>query len=148
MDFLIAQGISTAQNGLIHTLAIWLDDHIKGDFVRERKEKAVHRFYRSITDNLRERKYQRIKWDKKRRLPPSYKNNSKAIDEIANKVLYQIKEMSFEQGLAVIGELYAAWILTCPEFMIRNSSQYKELISSGTEAELIDLMLQYLDMYD
>jgi hypothetical protein len=147
MDILITDGIGAAQNGLIHSMALWLDDHIKGELVRERKEEACQRFYKSVTACVQQKKYQRRIWGEKQLLPLFKKDQVKAIDEISSKVLRQIKEMSFEQGLDFIAELYAAWILTCPEIMMRNSSQFKSSITTGSESELINLMLQYLDIY-
>jgi hypothetical protein len=147
IDILINHGIDAAQNGLIQSLAFWLDDHIKGVFVRERKEEACLRFYKSVMNGVQEKKYQRRIWDKEQKPPLFKKNRAKAIDEISSKVLWQIKELSFEQGLDFIAELYSAWMLSCPGILMRNSSMFKESITTGSESELIDLMIRHLVFY-
>lgn len=146
MDDLITHRILAIQNGIIHSLAIWLDNHIRGEFMEKRKREAGARFYEWVMNFVRQSHFQRKIWDESQNLP-SDKNEWKASQEISRKILGQMNGMSFEQGLEFIALIYAAWILSCPAFMIKNSPQYKGSISTGTETELIDLMLRYLDIY-
>jgi hypothetical protein len=146
IDNFIAQGVSATQNGLVHTLAIWLDNNIQGEFVQERKQEAGRKFYELVSDFVEQRYYQRKKWNENQK--SSYdRNESEASLEISRKVLAQINELPFEQGLKYIANLYAAWILACPTTMMRVSSEYKNSISTETETELIGLMFRYLDFY-
>jgi hypothetical protein len=146
MDDLVAHGIGASQNGIIHSLAIWLDPHIRGEFAEKRKREAGTRFCEWIMKFVRQSHFQRKIWDESQRLP-SHKNEWEASQEISRKILGQMNGMPFEQGLEFIALIYANWILSCPAFMIKNSPEYEGSISTGTETELINLMLCYLDIY-
>jgi hypothetical protein len=126
VDDLIAHGVGAAQNGIIHSLAIWLDNNIQGEFADKRFQPKI--------------------WDESQNLP-SCKNEWEASLEISSKILGRINGISFEQGLEFIALIYAAWMLSCPAFIIRNSPQYKGSTSTETETELIGLMFRYLDIY-
>jgi len=144
VEYFIVHGVSVTQNGLIHTLAIWLDKNIQGEFTQRRKQEAGSKFYKFVSNFVGQRKYQRKKWDESQKLPSS--NNEWAASlEISNKILVQINGLPFEHGLEFIANLYAAWILSCPAIIIRASSEYKESISTENETELIELMFRYLD---
>jgi hypothetical protein len=140
----IAHGVSVTQNGLIHTLAIWLDKNIQGEFVQRRKQEAGSKFYKFVSNYVGQRKYQRKKWDESQKLPSGNYEWTASL-EISNKILAQINELPFEYGLEFIANLYAAWILSCPAIIIRASSQYKGSISTENETELIEQMFRYLD---
>jgi hypothetical protein len=66
----IAHGVSVTQNGLIHTLAIWLDNNIQGEFVQKRKQEAGSKFYKFVTNFVGQRNYQRKKWNESRNYLP------------------------------------------------------------------------------
>jgi hypothetical protein len=146
MDDLVAHGIHAAQNGIIHSLAIWLDNHIQGEFMEKRKREVGTRFCEWVMNFVRQSHFQRKIWDESQSLP-SHKNEWEASQKISGKILGQMNGMPFEQGLEFIAWIYAAGILSCPAFMIKNSPEYKGSISTGTETELINLMLRYLDIY-
>jgi hypothetical protein len=146
IDNFIAHGVSVTQNGLIHALSIWLDNNIQGEFAPKRMQEAGGKFYKYVSDFVEQRHYPRKKWNENLKLLSS-KNEWEASLEFSRKILAQINGMPFEQGLAFIANLYAAWILSCPEGIMRTSSEYKGSISTGTETELFGLMLRYLDFY-
>jgi hypothetical protein len=146
MDCLITHGVGAAQNGLIHSLAIWLDNNIQGEFVKERKQEAGQRFSQSVIYYIEKREFQRKTWQKNNKFPFA-KNEWGAIQEIFGKVLERMNGMSFEQGLDFIAHLYAAWVLSCPAYLMKHSPQYKASLFTGSEPELIDLMIRYLDIY-
>jgi hypothetical protein len=146
MDHFVAHGVSATQNGLVHALAIWLDNNIQGEFVQERNQEAGGKFYKFVSDFVEQRHYQRKKWNETQKVS-SDRNEWEASLEISSKVLAKIYGLPFEQGLEFIANIYAAWILSCPTIIMRTSSEYKDSISTGTETELIGLMLRYLDFY-
>ncbi|MEW6029218.1 MAG: hypothetical protein ACOYZ8_16890 [Chloroflexota bacterium] len=144
IDNFIAHGVSVTQNGLIHALALWLDNNIQGESVQKRKQEAGGKFYEFVTNFVGQRSFQRKKWNGSQKLPSS-KNEWKKSLEFSSKILTQINELPFEQGLEFIANLYAAWILSCPAVIIRTSSEYKGSISTENETELIEQMFRYLD---
>ena len=146
IDHLIKSGVGVAQNGLIHSLAIWLDSNLQGEVAKVRKEDACARFSKYVYDFVEQKNFERRTGNKNLELP-SLKNEWQAIEEISNKVLEQTNEMSFEKGLEFIAYVYAAWILSCPASVMKNSPQYEDSISTETESELIGLMFRYLDIY-
>lgn len=146
MDNFIAHGVSAAENGLIHALAIWLERNIQGEFAQKRKRDAGEKFYKLVSDFVGQRHYPRKKWNETQE-SPSGQNEWEASLEISSKILAQINQLPFEDGLAFIANLYAEWILSCPAIILRTSSKYKGSISAGTETELIDLMFRSLDFY-
>ena len=144
VDNFIAHGVSATQNGLIHALAIWLDNNIQGELVQKRKQEAGGEFYEFVTNFVGQRSYQRKKWSESQKLPSSKNEWEKSL-EFSDKILTQINGLPFEQGLEFIANLYAAWILSCPAKIIITSSEYKGSISTENETELIEQLLRYLD---
>jgi hypothetical protein len=146
VDDLIAHGVGAAQNGIIHSLAIWLDNNIQGEFADKRKQESCVRFCEYIANFVDQKRFQPKIWNESQNLP-SCKNEWEASLEISSKILGRINGISFEQGLEFIALIYAAWMLSCPAFIIRNSPQYKGSTSTETETELIGMMFRYLDIY-
>ena len=44
VDVLSTLCVANVQNGLIHILAIWMDEHVQGDAVNQRKVEAFYKF--------------------------------------------------------------------------------------------------------
>lgn len=140
------QSVANVQNGLIHTLAIWMDEHVQGESVRRRKEQPFSAFYGVVRDVARQGGGQRDKWPAYRPLPYPY-TQMKFIESLSDQILEHIKGMTFEDGLKFIGELWGGWILVCPQRILRNSPEYaNSIMPQTTESGLVDLMLQYLDV--
>jgi hypothetical protein len=144
VDNFIVDGVSATQNGLLHALAIWLDNNIQGELVQKRKQEAGGEFYEFVTNFVAQRSYERKKWIESPKIPSS-KNERKKSLEFSSRILTQINGLPFEQGLEFIANLYAAWILSCPANIIMTSSEYKGTISTENETELTEQLLRYLD---
>jgi hypothetical protein len=128
-------------------LSRWLGGNVQGDAVEQRKREAGRKFGGCVWTVVQHREYPRKPWPADRSLPPS-SNDWDAMQVIADRVLQFTDGMSLEQGVKLIAELNGAWILACPEPIIRNAPQFASSVPSAkTDAELIDLMMQYLDIY-
>ena len=146
VDYLIMNGVGASQNGLIHSLALWLDKHIQGEFVQTRKEDACTKFCNYVHSFVEQRNFQRKSWNEDQPLP-SLKNEGEFIEVISKRILEQTNSMSVERGLKFIAYVYAAWVLSCPVSILKNSPQYRDTVSTETEPELISVMFRHLDIY-
>ena len=146
MDVLSTLSVANVQNGLIHTLAIWLDEHIQGDSDKQRKLDAFYSFRDSVWEVVQLAQFQRKVWPERQQLPYPY-NELEVIDSLSSQILQEMKEMSFEQGLLFLAELWGRWILVCPDRIIQHSPEFGSHASSvKTETELTEYMFRYLDM--
>jgi len=146
IDLLSTYCIANVQNGLIHTLAIWLDEHVQGESVESRKRDAFSTFAQSVENTVMQRQHRRKVWPANQPLPYPY-NQIEVIESLSDQLLQKMKAMSFEKGLTFLAELWGGWMLVCPYEIIRNSPEFaREMNSAKTEIELTELMLQYLDM--
>jgi hypothetical protein len=147
LEFLTTHSVGTVQNGLILALSRWLEGKVQGDAVEQRKREAVGEFGGHVWTVVQRRQYPRKPWPANHSLPPSF-NDQDTMQVIVDHVFQFTHGMSLEQGVKFIAELYGAWILACPEPIIRNAPQFASSAPSAkTDAELIDLMMQYLDIY-
>jgi hypothetical protein len=96
---------------------IYQSQKIKASWIQQRKMKHPDMIFffimMEIRDNtLRARSYQRnIK---------SNKSNFKNQEQIVKSIGQDIVQLSTFEGIAFLGELIGAWMLTCPESLIRS----------------------------
>jgi hypothetical protein len=146
LELLSENSVANVQNGLFHSLALWLDRHVKGEDVDRRKREAFSMFAGPVCKIARQRQYQRKVWPENKPVPSVYQY--KVIEAISHKVLRKMRGLSFDQGLMFLAELWGRWILICPEAILRSSSEYARVVESVKgEDELIENMLWYLDIY-
>lgn len=146
VDLLATHGVANVQNGLIHALALWLEQHIHGDAARQRKLEAFYLFRDAVWQVVNQEQFERKKWPEDRPLPYP-KNELKVIHALAERALQKMKGMSFEQGLLFLAELWGGWILACPDRIIRESPEYGSYAASApTESERNEYVFQYLDI--
>jgi hypothetical protein len=147
VNYLATQSVANVQNGLIHTLSIWLDIHIKGERAYERKNAAFQVFFNQVSDVVTQREYERKEWPSRQPLPNPY-NKTEVIESISKRILPYISNMALEQGLTFLAKLWGGWILVCPRAIIQNSPEYSTVATTAkNEAEVYELMLRYLDFY-
>ena len=146
LEYLSEIGIANVQNGLIHSLAVWLDEHIVGNNVRQRKQVAFNTFAKSVLDTVKKRTISRKVWAENKPLPHPY-NDSEVLDNISHQVLIAINDMSFEEGLFFIAELWGKWILVCPRIIVESSPEFGDRAAQlKGEIEFSEYMFLYLDM--
>jgi hypothetical protein len=146
VEFLSTHSIANVQNGLISALAIWLDEHVQGEAIENRKRQVFYGFTASIRNVVKQYDATRKVWPKNRPLPYPY-NEIKVIDFISDRVLQRMKGMRFVQGLTFLTELWGGWILICPREIIQNSPEFaSEMVLGKTETELTETMIQYVEL--
>jgi hypothetical protein len=146
VDVLSTCCVANVQNGLIHALSVWLDEHIQGDSVKQGKLEAFYKFRNSVWEVVQQKQFQRKVWPENQDLPYPY-NELEVISSLSSQILQEMNEMPFEKGLLFLAELWGRWILVCPDKIIQHSPEFGSYASSvKTETELIDYMFRYLDM--
>jgi hypothetical protein len=146
VDLLATHSVANVQNGLIHALAIWLDQHLQEEPVEQRKREAFSVFTSLVRDVVMQRQFERKMWPQNQPLPYPY-NEMEVIESISDQALQKMIAMPLEKGLMFLAELWGAWILVCPAKIIQNSPEFaSDLISVKTESERNELMLRYLEM--
>jgi hypothetical protein len=146
VDILTTLCVANVQNGLIHTLAIWLDEHIQVDSVEQRKLEAFYNFRDSVWEVVQQRQFQRKSWPENQKLPYPY-NRWKVINSLSKQILLAMNGMPFEKGLLFLAELWGRWILVCPDKIIQHSPEFGSFASSvKSDTELTENMFRYLDM--
>jgi hypothetical protein len=147
LEVLSISGVSNTQNGLIHSISVWLARHVKGENIESRKREAFNDFAGYVREVVKQRRYKRKLWLEDMPLP-SPLSDEKTSEDISNQILRRMKAKSFDQGLRFLAELWGGWVLVCPEAIIQNSPEFASAsITITDEAELIEYMLRYLDIY-
>jgi len=147
LEVLSINGVANTQNGLIHSISVWLERYVKGENMEPRKREAFDDFTGYVREVVKQRRYKRKLWLEDIPLPSTI-SDEKTSEDISNQILRGMEAKSFNQGLRFLAELWGGWVLVCPEVIIQNSPEFASAsITIKDEDELIDYMLRYLDIY-
>jgi hypothetical protein len=72
---------------------------------------------------MQEKKYQREN-STSVRIP---KNDFYKYTSIAKQITEYVSSLSFAEGVAFLGELIGAWVLTCPEVIVRSDNNIEDI---------------------
>ena len=147
VDTLSTNGVANVQGALIHTAALWMDRHVKGDDALPRKKAAFFALARTANRVVSRQQLVRKRWPQDKPLPSTI-NEVPVIHALSRKLLHHMRGLSLEDGMAFLGELWGRWVLICPIEIVRNSPEFASATQSGAaEDELAVNMLRYLDIY-
>ena len=136
-------------NGMIHTLGVWFHMHIRSAVidVDQRKKDAYSTFSTIAYNTAKKGIPNRRDWPRSKSLP-DFDNNSQVLESISQQLLHQIQELSFEEGLRFIGELWGRWLLVCPLEILKDAiGDSQDTKGEWSEVEVLDMMLRFLDIY-
>lgn len=111
-----------------HWVKEFKDPKIQQDWSRQRRRKYPHIFiywmlWHYKFQTMQEKKYQRDN-STGVRIP---KSDWHKYTSTAQQITKYVSSLSFAEGVAFLGELIGAWVLTCPEVIVR-SDNYVERI--------------------
>ena len=103
---------------------------IEQSWARQKQLKYPHLFIYGMLwhykfKTLREKKYQRESSEGVE--IPSSKNDFHKHVAVVEKITKYVETLSFDEGVAFLGELIGAWMLTCPEAVIRSDNNVEEV---------------------
>lgn len=147
LTFLIPHSVSTVQNALIGALSQWLSVYYPVETARPSRVQAVGEYEGWIKQTIAAGKHQRHTLLPHTPLP--YLNADKQIvQSFTQKALTYLYGVPVEDGVRFLAILNGAWILSCPEVIIRNAPEFATSITTAmTEADLIFLMTRQLSLY-
>jgi hypothetical protein len=147
LEVLSISGVANTQNGLIHSISVWLEMHVKVANIESRKREAFNDFAGYVREVIKQRRYKRMLWLEDIPLPSPI-IDEKTSEDISDQILRVIEAKSFDQGLRFLAELWGGWVLVCPVEIVQNSPEFAAAsITITDDDELIDYMLRYLDIY-
>jgi hypothetical protein len=147
IEILTGTSAGNAMNGMIHALGVWFHMHIRGADADQRMKDAYSTFSTRAYNTAKKGMPDRKSWPRSKPLP-EFDNNSQVLESISQQLLQQIQELSFEEGLIFIGELWGRWLLVCPIEILKDAfGDSQDTTGEWSEAEVLDNTLRYLDLY-
>lgn len=147
LDFLLPYGIHTVLNALMVALSEWLNVYYPVESAQASRVQALVEYERWVGQTITAGQYQRRTLPPHTPLPYPYRDRQIELS-FAQKVLGYLHGMPGDAGVRFLGTLNGAWMLSCPEVIIRNAPEFATSIEAATtEADLIFLLGRQLSLY-
>jgi len=141
LDLLVAEHVKTTLQAIITTLGLWMRKHDVDVSDAQTAQNVINEFEEVTEEIIASGQYQRRQRPQFQALP---KFNWTRVDSLSEEVfLSKMQDMRFGDGLKFMGQLTGAWILACPEIIIRDMGGI-QISPNSTETELILIMRKAL----
>jgi hypothetical protein len=147
LEQLLPHSSATVYGAILSVLSAWIREQFQGPSARQTQSDTLSRFESLVEVEARNRrlKYPRRPFPDGAPLPNLYVDWGTA-KEIEKEMLPFVQGLSPFAALEFLAQLTAAWILCCPEAIIRSDPAFSGYAASvRNEADLVYLLRRWLN---
>ena len=139
LDLIVAEHLDTVLQAVIRAVGAWMNEHYTSGRLPSKIE-MIQVFEQSVDRTIEDKQYQRRQLPLDCKLPEFNWANVEALSKTA--FLSNVRQLTLEEGIEFLGRLTGAWILACPETLIRQA--VSEIKSDAKDADLIFVLRKSL----